>query len=327
MREIVITANDAGQRLDRFLKKYLAGAPLSTVYRIIRKDVRIGSRRPKEDEMLREGDVLRLYLMDEELEGYTRQKRARHSAKRQFSICYEDENILAAGKPFGLLVHGDSAEKKDTLANQVVDYLIETGAYVPRLERTFRPSPAHRLDRNTTGLVLFGKNASALRALSAMMADKGSGIAKYYLTLVHGELKEELTLENSLLKDERTNRVRVLDAGDPRGKYIKTIVRPVDRAGGFSLVEAELVTGRSHQIRAHLAYAGFPIAGDVKYCRPSQAAEARRRFGLTTQLLHAARLAFTDPSGELEYLKGKEIRAELPQDFKDICGQLFDKEY
>ncbi len=327
MREFVITVNDAGQRLDRFLRKYLCAAPLSTIYRTIRKDVKLNGKRPKEDTVLAEGDVLQLYLMDEEIDVYTRRRKGAHTAKRQFAICYEDENILAAAKPYGLLVHGDSTEKKNTLANQVTDYLIETGAYVPRLEKSFRPSPVHRLDRNTTGLVLFGKNAAALRALSAMMADKGTGVEKYYLAIVCGELKEELVLENSLLKDERTNKVRVLPAGDERGKYIKTIIRPLESGEGFSLCEAQLVTGRSHQIRAHLAHAGYPIAGDVKYCTPAQARLARQRLGETTQLLHAYRLVFMQPEGGLAYLKGKEIKAQPPLDFSDICRELYGKEY
>ncbi|MCQ2561655.1 MAG: RluA family pseudouridine synthase, partial [Clostridia bacterium] len=187
MREITIAKNDSGQRLDRFLKKYMCNASLSLVYKAIRKDVKVNGKRAKEETLLNEGDVLQIYMTDQDIDKLTKKKRTA-APKRQFTIAYEDENILVAAKPFGLLVHGDSTEKKDTLANQVVDYLIEKGDYVPRLEKSFVPSPVHRLDRNTTGLVVFGKTAAALRILSASLA-KDEGMTKFYNTIVCGELK------------------------------------------------------------------------------------------------------------------------------------------
>ncbi|MBR0139681.1 MAG: RluA family pseudouridine synthase, partial [Firmicutes bacterium] len=138
MREIVIEQNDGGQRLDRFLRKYLPKAPLSYVYKLIRKDIKLNGKRAKEDSMLSEGDVLSIYAADQDLDAYTEKKRTR-SAKRQFTVLFENDDLIIVSKPFGLLVHGDKTEKKDTLANQVTDYLIETGAYVPRLEKSFVP--------------------------------------------------------------------------------------------------------------------------------------------------------------------------------------------
>ena len=156
MKQIVIGENDAGQRLDRFLKKYLAAAPLSAVYKAVRKDVKVDGARCKEDYQLSAGQTLTLYLSDAQIEEWTR-KDERVKAKRQFGLVFEDDNIIIVSKPFGLLVHGDKTEKKDTLANQVIDYLIGTGAYSPRAEKSFVPGPANRLDRNTTGIVVFGK--------------------------------------------------------------------------------------------------------------------------------------------------------------------------
>ena len=330
MREVTITANDAGQRLDRFLKKYLANAPLSLVYKAVRKDVKVNGKRAKEDTMLAEGDTLQLYLSDEDLDAFTRKKRV-STAKKQFTVCFEDENVLVASKPFGLLVHGDSSERKDTLANQVVDYLIEKGDYVPRLEKSFVPSPVHRLDRNTTGLVVFGKNAQALRILSAALAED-KGFSKYYLTIVCGRLEKELHLKNRLLKDERTNKVRILAEGaknadgEPLGKYIETIARPLYTDGRYTLVEVELVTGRSHQIRAHLKYAGYPLIGDAKYGYPRVNRLLADRTGLTTQLLHARKLVFTELPAPLAYLNGRETTAPLPPQWNFIQKELFGKE-
>ena len=322
----MIEKNDAGQRFDRFLKKYLERAPLSRIYTTIRKDAKVNGKRCREDYMLAEGDVVQLFLLDSELENFIRKEKKRN-AKRQFSVIYEDDNMIIVTKPFGLLVHGDKTEKKDTLANQVVDYLIETGAYIPRVEKSFTPSPVHRLDRNTTGMVVFGKNAAALRTLSAMMQEDGP-VRKFYKTLVTGSLREELHLKNRLIKDEARNIVRILPESEPEGKYIETIVRPDESRNGFTQVDVELVTGRSHQIRAHLKYAGYPLIGDVKYGDRGVNRIAAERFGLTTQLLHAYKLQFCDVPAPLEYLSGKSFEAPLPQDFRSIADSLLHgKEY
>ena len=297
MKQIEITANDAGQRLDRFLKKYLCNAPLSGIYKIIRKDVKLNGKRPKEDVMLNEGDVLNLYIMDAELEKLSAKKKTSR-AKKQFSIAYEDDNILVANKPFGLLVHGDKTEKKNTLANQVIDYLIEEGKYNPRLERSFTPAPVHRLDRNTTGLVVFGKNANALR-------QGVDNFRKFYKTICIGKIDKELRLTGYLVKDERTNKVRVSKVEKPNSKYIETIVRPLIANDKYSLLEVELVTGRSHQIRAHLASIGHPVYGDPKYGHGS------------AQLLHAAKLVMDN---------GTVITAKLPPEFRSKAEEIFGKE-
>ena len=334
MKEIVIGKNDAGQRLDRFLKKYLSQAPLSAVYKAVRKDVKVDGARRREDFQLEEGQTLQLYIPDEQLAVWTK-KPEKKRAKRQFGIVYEDDDILIANKPFGLLVHGDKSEKKDTLANQVTDYLIETGAYDPRAEKSFSPSPAHRLDRNTTGIVVFGKNAEALRELARLFREDGL-VTKSYYTIVHGKLDEEQHLKGKLLKDEEKNIGRVLAEDDPRGKYIETIVRPVAfskgacgrgrSSRGYSLVDVELITGRSHQIRAHLASIGHPLAGDSKYGgRQLMVDGAEYVLGRSTQALHAYKVEFKAAEGVLGYLSGKSFTAPLPKAWDALQAGIFGK--
>ena len=320
MVNIEIGKNEQKQRLDKFLRKYLGNASLSYIYKAIRKDVKVNGRRAKEDTMLELGDVITLYISDEELSALTRTRRSTR-VKRQFKVAYEDDNIIVVEKPFGLLTHGDRTEKKNHLANQVVDYLIEKGDYNPRLERTFTPASVNRLDRNTTGLVLFGKTGEALQTLNRMIREKDK-VNKYYMTIVKGRVKGELHLRDRMVKDERTNKVRVLSM-DEEGRDMETIVTPIETGRDFTLVEVELITGRTHQIRAHLAKAGHPVIGDVKYGDRKVNEMVRRRFNLNTQLLHAYKLTFRGCTGALEYLNDLEITADLPEDFANIRRELF----
>ncbi len=322
MITITITENEAGQRLDRYLKKSLKNAPLSYIYKLLRTGVKRNGKRAKEDAMLEEGDILSLYVSEEELASYAK-KPAERTAKRQFRIAYEDEHVIVVEKPLGLLTHGTKEQKQDTLANQVTGYLIETGSYVPSRNATYPPAPVNRLDRNTTGLVVFAKDYPAARALTKMIREKGY-VRKYYLTLVSGALTKDLRLTGRMEKDERTNTVRVLPETDEEGKETETIARPLDRydvtfrVNGkpkhqtFTLVEVELVTGRTHQIRAHLASAGYPVVGDEKYGDRFANRDIQRTYGLSTQFLHAYRLAFDAAEPPVEDLAGKEIRSDLP---------------
>lgn len=353
MREITITANDAGRRLDRFLRKYLSEASLGEVYKYIRKDVKVDGKRKAESYILNEGDLLTLYISDDDLTRLSNGRFAPDDAIstkgafalmpaaadggmniRNFDLVYEDDEMLIANKPYGLLTHGDSREKKDHLANRVKNYLIASGAYDPRTEKVFTPAPVNRLDRNTTGIVIFGKTSEAMRELTRKVRNRE--IDKFYLTIACGIISEKLHLKDSLLKDEDANRVKILRCaqddqthpGDSpaaesseNAKEIETIVTPLEYmefGDGFSatLCMTELVTGRSHQIRAHLASAGHPLIGDSKYALKRFAAlndYCRRELGLSTQLLHAYRVEFD----------GRSFKSPMPARFADIFWKLY----
>ncbi len=320
MVKIIITENDGDQRLDRFLRKYLSAAPLSAIHRMIRKDVKVNGKRANGETRIAAGDELTLYISDEKLEEYTRREARKTSGRRNFRIAYEDGQILAAVKPAGLLIHGDSHDQKHTLVNQVTEYLIEKGDYVPRMEKSFSPAAANRLDRNTSGLVLFGKNAASLRALTAMIRRKDC-ISKRYLTVVAGNLSEKLHLTGHLEKNEASNRVRVTDSS--AAKEIETIAIPLAENGTWTLVEVELITGRTHQIRAHLASAGYPVIGDAKYGSAAANRLVSEQFGIAHQFLHAYKLIISDAEEPLEGLKGKTITAELPKKLQKMAEDAF----
>jgi 23S rRNA pseudouridine955/2504/2580 synthase len=241
--------------------------------------------------------------------------------KKQFSIAYEDNNLIIVSKPFGLLTHGDSFEKKKTLANQVMGYLIEKGEYDPA-EKSFAPAPANRLDRNTTGLVIFGKTSAALKNINLMLKERNH-IRKYYSTIVFGEIKKDLILSGKLIKDTAENKASILAHDDGEGKDIKTIARVIEKAKGFTLIEVELVTGRPHQIRAHLAHEGYPIIGDLKYGSKKLNSEISKKYGLTTQVLHAEKLYFDEMAPYFQYMSGVTVKAELPAEFIEIKQKIF----
>jgi 23S rRNA pseudouridine955/2504/2580 synthase len=319
MIKVKITANEEKQRLDRFLKKYFKNAPLSYIYKLVRKNVKVNGRRVPENTILKLGDEVTIYISKEEADSFM-PKNSIKSSKRQFGIAYEDDNIIIVEKPYGLLTHGTSEEKRNTLTNQVIGYLIETQAYNPKKDITFAPSPVNRLDRNTTGLVIFGKNYASLKSLNKMMRER-EHIKKYYLTIVSGEVNRELKLTDRMTKDIENNKIVV--NRDISGKLMETIARPLVSKGEYTLLEVELITGRTHQIRAHLAKAGYPIIGDAKYGDPHVNNRMRKQFALTTQFLHSYRLYFNDSLTPLENMKGKEIISSLPKKLKSIEDSLF----
>ena len=318
MVKLIITENEGNQRLDRFLRKYLKRAPLSMIYKLIRKDVKVNGKRGHEDTVLQAGDSLVIYIPDDKLADLTAPVK-KQKARRSFGIVYEDENVIVVNKPSGLLTHGDSHEKKNTLVNQVCGYLQDKGEYNPSVERTFAPAPANRLDRNTSGLVIFGKTAEALRELTEIIRDK-ENVRKIYMALVAGRMDGAADIDSRLVKNESTNKVRV--APDGEGQSARTIVTGIRPGDEMSLVEVNLITGRTHQIRVHLSSAGHPVAGDPKYGSDKLNRRIRDKYGVTSQLLHAARLEMGELDGSLAYLAGRVFEAPLPESFGKILEDL-----
>lgn len=320
MITIKIEENQADQRLDRFLKKYLKTAPLSLIYRMVRKDVKLNGKRAKNDTVIKVGDELTLYITDDKLKEFTAVPK--HSkAKKEFDVIYEDENILIVDKPYGLLTHGDSKEKKNTLANQVINYLYSKGEYDPSAEKTFTPAPANRLDRNTSGLVVFGKSYAGIKEMNRYLRKRGF-VHKYYLSIVKGKLERTLDLKDKMIKNEAKNKVKVLPSDSEEGSIMETIVRPVKNNGEYTLVEIELITGRTHQIRAHLAKTGFPLIGDKKYGNARNNGIMFNKYGLSSQFLHAYKLVFGECDGKLDYLSGRVFESALPERLKTIGESL-----
>ena len=321
-----VSDGEAGRRLDRVLKKIFREASLSFIYRIIRKDVKVNGRRVSGEKLLGSGDIVEIFLPDEQIEELRRSHPAKFSAaKRQFEIVYEDENILIVNKPFGLLTHGDETTKKNTMTNQVTAYLTGAKTWTLGGANIFAPAPANRLDRNTTGLVLFGKTLPAVRDLAVMLkgGEEGSAYAeKAYLTIVKGTFADPLTLRARMVRDSDMNMTKVLPELSGEGRVMVMEALPLKTGKGYTLVEARLLTGRTHQIRAQLAEAGFPVIGDRKYGDGDINWKLSKQYGLTTQLLHAYRLTVFKGFRSLEYLKGKIFRVDPPGRFLGIAEGL-----
>lgn len=290
VKNIEIKPNDAGQRLDRFLRKYLPKATLSGIYKMIRKDVKVNGKRSKLDAFLEEGDIITLYLDDKKIDQLSVRKKIKRT-DRTFQIIYESDNVLIVFKNPGILTHGDANEKKNHLTNQVVSYLIDTGGYNPRHSNTFSPSPANRLDRNTSGLVVFGKNTESLRRLNEIF--KNRNIEKSYLTICQGIIETPLDLHGYMEKIEAGGNFRTVisETSNQKSKAIHTKVNPLKygeyKGVKYTLTEVKLMTGRMHQIRAHLSYIGHPIVGDSKY-----GGREIREIDVRNQLLCANKLSF-----------------------------------
>ncbi|MBQ2732818.1 MAG: RluA family pseudouridine synthase [Clostridia bacterium] len=305
MFEFNIGKNDAGQRLDKFLTKAMPAMPMPMMYRLIRqKKIKLNRKRAEISSMLAEGDTVLVFAPPHFAE---KEKEApKLTVTADPDIVYEDENIMLVNKPSGLLVHdGDAKEAgKITLVRMIQDYLIRKGEYEPAKENSFAPALANRIDRNTGGIVLAAKNAAALRELEDIFRDRK--INKKYLCVVHGVPKKSVFfLEHYLLKDEKTKNVRVYGENHPSAaKYAKTGCRVLSFGKNYSLIEAELFTGRTHQIRAQLAHAGHPLLGDGKY----GINKGDRSLGYSSQALCSYYVRFeNNEDGFLGYLKGKEF--------------------
>ncbi|MCI9273520.1 MAG: RluA family pseudouridine synthase [Clostridiales bacterium] len=304
MKTVTIGKNDAGQRLDKFLTKTFPKLPQSLLYKYIRtKRVKLNGKRCQISTRLSEGDLLSLFIKDEFFEEAPAQFDFL-KAPKEISVLYEDDQILLVDKKPGLIVHPDEHYHFDSLIARIQHYLYDKGEYNPKEEHSFAPALVNRIDRNTGGIVIAAKTAEALRILNLKMKERE--LEKYYLCIVHGKLlKKADTLTGYLEKNESQNRVYISTRPTPNTRTIKTKYQVLEERGSFSLLEIQLLTGRTHQIRAHMASIGHPLVGDGKYGTNAQ----NKATGYKRQALYSYKLIFrfTTDGGILQYLDGKEF--------------------
>ncbi len=306
MRELIISDLEQNQRLDKFLGRYLNDCPKSFIYKCIRTNkIKLNGKKVKGNEILQTSDTLKIFLLEEQFAEFQSEKII-PKTKITFDILFEDENLLVVNKPIGLLTQKDTPTSH-SLADEILSYLGAT---------SFVPAPCNRLDRNTAGIVLVGKNLPATQALSEMLKEKM--IAKYYISVVRGNLQNEISLEAFHIKDDFENKVSISNTFVEGAKPIKTIVKPLSNKDDYTIVEIELITGKTHQIRAQLAHIGYPIIGDTKYGDKS----INKNFALKHQFLCAYRVQFNCCVPFLEYLTNKEIVAPLPSNYETILAKL-----
>lgn len=321
MRELTVGKNDAGQRLDKFITKAL-DIPMSLLYKSIRtKKIKVNRKRAEISTKLCEGDTIQCFLAEEFFEKKVT-KRSFESITPHLNIVYEDENIMLLNKPAGVSVHEDDKGSTNTLITHVQSYLFGKGEYNPDDEQSFAPALCNRIDRNTSGIVIAAKNAMALRVMNEKI--KNREIDKFYLAAVHGiPNPERATVTGFLKKDEKNNTVRVWDKNPGGGaKEIITKYQVIAKGSDTALIEVELLTGRTHQIRAHMAHIGHPLVGDGKY---GVNREDRQR-GYKYQALCSYKLRFsfdTESPTELDYLNGKEFK--IPKNDIYFTKEYFDK--
>ena len=308
MKEFTIGKNDAGQRLDRWLGKTLPLLPAPLAQKYIRlKRVKLNGKGAKRDTRLNVGDVLQLYINDEFFETPNRENAFLSVFKPQLDIVYEDENLILLNKRPGMVVHPDDNERVNTLITHLQAYLYQKKEWSPYWENSFAPALCNRIDRNTGGIVIAAKNAETLRIMNQKIKDRE--LEKHYLCIIHGSIKPaEGKLEGFILKDEDKAQVKVYHKPVPGAKTSITLYKTLASKNGLSLVECDLITGRTHQIRAQFADAGHPLLGDGKYGRERD----NKQFGRNYQALYSYKLAFkfTTDAGCLESLNGRVWQVE-----------------
>ena len=321
MKEFIINKNDSGQRVDKFIAKAVPKLPKSMMYKYIRtKRIKLNSKRCEISTKLSEGDVMQLYINDEFFE-QGRQKYSFLNAPKDAFIIYEDENIIICDKPSGLVVHDDESGSDDTLINRVLRCLYERGEFDPDLENTFAPALCNRIDRNTQGLVICAKNAESLRLMNDII--KNREIEKEYLCVCIGiPEKKEDELKAFCIRDMNKKTVSVSDKPISSGKTMITRYKVIaqNKDKDLSLLRVRLITGRTHQIRAHMAHIGYPLLGDGKY----GINKLNREYNVKTQALCSYSLRFRakDDMGILSYLGGKEFTAKEPWFVQKFFGNL-----
>ncbi len=317
MISFIIKKEEEGQTLEKFVKKALSEAPLSFIYKLFRKkDVKVNGHWQDKKYLISSGQEISIYITDSQLEEFKRQVESKQVEDISNWIIYEDENILLVNKPRGVLVQKNSEDSK-ALDEIVISYLINKGEYDPNKNLGYKPAPAHRLDRNTAGIVVFGKNIATLRYLSEALNDK-SVISKRYLALVKGEISKDGEINAPLLKNSKSQRVSVSNEGKPSITRYKV----VETFKGYTLLEVELLTGRTHQIRVHMAYINHPVVGDSKYGDYELNKLLESKYGFKNQFLEAYQLDFHKLNNPLKYLSGRSFKISLNDEFLNLINSI-----
>lgn len=324
MHQMTIKSDDAGQRLDKYLKKYLKEAQSSFLYKMLRKkNITLNAKKADGSEKLQEGDVVTLFFSDEtfgKFRGDTKKQelplvkeaKAAYQKLGRLEILYENEHILLVNKPAGVL--SQKARPEDISLNEwLIGHLLAEKKISIESLGSFHPSICNRLDRNTSGIVICGKSLYGSQQMSTALKERS--LHKYYLLYVEGQMREEKQIEGYLLKDEKTNRVTISSQPVEGSARIVTAYKPITLYQGVTLVEVELITGKTHQIRAHLASIGHPLVGDYKYGSRKRNDERKKLYGISHQLLHAYRVVFPEFAEKLTDVSGIEIKAPIPPVF------------
>lgn len=313
MREVTIMKNEAGQRLDKLLAKYLDAAPKSFLYKMLRKkNIKLNQKKADGREILKEGDIVTLYLAEDTVKKFQNDQPQKQETNLHLQHLYEDENVLLLNKPAGLL--SQKARPEDLSVN---DYVLE---HYGKNGMTFKPSICNRLDRNTSGIIVAGISLEGLQTMAKLL--KTRTVHKYYLTIVKGRVSSNQKIRGYLRKKKDMNMVVLSDQKNGDGVWIETQYEPLVTGTEASLLKVWLITGRTHQIRSHLALIGHPIAGDYKYGDRAWNDSLKKRFGLSYQLLHSSELVFPEQMERCAQLSGKTVKADPPELFVRVQKAL-----
>ena len=315
MKEIIVRKNEAGQRLDKFLRKYLKEAPGSFLYKMLRKkNITLNGKKASGAEKLAKGDAVRLFLSDETIQRFSSKERIETAPENLSSdlmpdIIYEDTNILLLNKPAGML--SQKAQKTDiSVVEHVISYLLAQGEITEESLKTFKPSVCNRLDRNTSGLIIAGKSLAGSQMASSLLKERS--LQKYYLCIIKGQITQRKRIRGFLTKDVKRNIVKIAETGD---SPIETEYLPLAWREDMTLLKVHLITGKTHQIRAHLAYIGHPLLGDYKYGDRAWNDGFKRRYQTESQMLHAYQIVFPHMDVPFAEISGKSFYAKVPAVF------------
>ena len=316
MQQIIIEKNQSGQRFDKFLFKYFKDATFGFIYKMLRKkNITLNNKKSDGKEKLKENDIVKIFMADETIEKFRGLFQIKLPEPINLDIVYEDENVIFINKKTGMLSQ-KSKENDVSLNEYVISYLVNEGKLSIEDLKTFKPSVCNRLDRNTSGLIVAGKSLQGLQDMSKMFKERM--LHKYYLAVVVGTINEPMKITGYLKKNNKTNKVTITNKTD--GEYIETYYEPVKVLDDVTLLKVQLITGKTHQIRAHLSSINHQIIGDYKYGKKEINDIYKKKYGIENQMLHSYQLTFETINGELGNLSNKTFIAKPPKEFAEITG-------